>query len=151
MEHRISAGALVVDDGKILLVRHNKPEAYDFWVAPGGGVIGDEDIFAAAVREVREEAGLRVDPLRIAYIEELTQPGLRHCKFWIHCRLLGGELATDEESTLREYIVDARFLSRDELAGKTVFPPVFDDTFWADLEDNFPRVKHLGLRQMAFY
>ena len=48
MNHRISAGVLVINQDKILLVNHKKPGHYDFWVAPGGGVLGTEDIESAA-------------------------------------------------------------------------------------------------------
>jgi len=77
MNHRIAAGALVVHDDRVLLVRHYKPGAYDFWVAPGGGAEGGEDLHAALRRAVKEESGLVVEPERIAYIEELLTPDTR--------------------------------------------------------------------------
>lgn len=43
VEHRISAALILEIDGKILLVRHHNPGAYDFWVTPGGGAVGDKD------------------------------------------------------------------------------------------------------------
>lgn len=49
MTHRISAGAIVESDGRLLLVRHYRPGRYDFWVAPGGGVKGDESLAASVV------------------------------------------------------------------------------------------------------
>lgn len=67
MNHRISAGARVENNGRLLLVRHRKQAAYDFWVAPGGGVQGAESLLAAAEREIREETGLVV-------VAELTFP-----------------------------------------------------------------------------
>ena len=77
MKHRIAAGVIVEEECRILLVRHMKPGAYDFWVAPGGGAEGTEDLIAAAKREVYEEAGLHIEPMRIAYIEELSTPHTR--------------------------------------------------------------------------
>jgi len=42
MKHRISVGVIVEQAERLLLVRHLKPGAYDFWVPPGGGVQGTE-------------------------------------------------------------------------------------------------------------
>ena len=123
MEHRISAGVIVESDGKVLLVRHHKPGAYDFWVAPGGGALGDEDLRATAKREAFEECGLYIEPGRLLYIEEFVQPGKRHCKVWFAVHLVGGTLDFGAPEARSEHIVEAAWLEHDELAGRTVFPP----------------------------
>ena len=151
MKHRIAAGALVVRDHQVLLVRHRKPDAYDFWVAPGGGAEGIEDLQTTVCREVREECGLEVLPERIAYIEELLTPHSRECKVWFYARFVSGALSTSAHEATREFIVDARFMSRSEFQGKIVFPPVLVDAFWADLDAGFPAPKYLGVREMEFY
>ena len=62
---RRTARVLVRDaNGAILLLRgHNisSPET-TFWFTPGGGIEAGEDARGAAVRELREETGLRVEP-----------------------------------------------------------------------------------------
>jgi len=151
MDCRIAAGALVVRDGKVLLVRHRKPGAYDFWVAPGGGAEDGEDLHSALRREVLEESGLLVEPERIAYIEDLLTPKMRECKIWFYARLTGGVLSSSSAEAAREYIADAQFLSRGEFGGRTIFPPVLRDVFWADLDAGFPAPRYLGLRPMEFY
>jgi 8-oxo-dGTP diphosphatase len=151
MKHRIAAGALVVHEDRILLVRHHKADAYDFWVAPGGGAEGDEDLQATLRREVEEESGLVVEPERIVYIEELLTPDTRECKVWFHARLISGELSTSTREAAREYIIDAQFLARTEFEGKIVFPPVLNNVFWADLETGFREPRYLGVRKMEFY
>ena len=151
MDHRIAAGALVVRSDKVLLVRHHKPGAYDFWVAPGGGAEDAEDLHSALRREVLEESGLLVEPERIAYIEDLSTPTVRECKIWFYARMIGGELSSNSAEAARERITDAQFLSRAEFDGRTVFPPVLRDVFWADLEAGFPEPTYLGLRRMEFY
>ena len=151
MDHRISAGALVVNDDTILLVRHYKPNSYDFWVAPGGGVMATEDIYTAAKREAFEETGLSIEPLRLAYIEELFTPQTRHCKFWLFSKLLGGELSTEALEAKKEYIVDAQFISRTAFQGKIVFPSILHEQFWQDIESGFPKPKYLGIHEMKFY
>lgn len=151
MKHRIAAGALVVQHNRVLLVRHRKPGAYDFWVAPGGGAEDAEDLHSALRREVREECGLLVEPIRIAYIEELSTPTTRECKIWFQAHVIGGELSVASSEAAHEFIADTSFLSRDEFDGKIVFPPVLRDVFWDDLEAGFLEPKYLGLRAMQFY
>jgi len=152
MNHRISAGALVFHDEKILMVRHYRKERYDFWVAPGGGVQDGEDARSAAAREALEEAGIHVDPKKIAFIEELENPNEKGCKLWFHCEMKGGNLSTEPASAEREGIVDVQFLSRKDLASKVAFPTVVkDDDFWDSAKRGFPEVKYLGLNQMENY
>ena len=93
VKHRIAAGVLVVHEERVLLVRHRREGAYDFWVAPGGGAEPGEDLLAAARREAREETGIRVEPLRIAYIEDLVSDHIRELKVWFFARYVAGEPA----------------------------------------------------------
>jgi 8-oxo-dGTP diphosphatase len=58
-----SAGALVVPDGRILLVRRAYPP-HD-WVMPGGNADADESPVETFRREVAEEVGLDVRPERM--------------------------------------------------------------------------------------
>lgn len=151
MRHRISAGALVEEDGRILVVRHVRPQFYDFWVAPGGGAKDEEELAAAAMREVREESGLDVAIGQLVYVEELLDPNTRHCKFWFTARLVGGALRTDYPAAVSEHIVEAAWLSRPEMEGRIVYPPVLAGRYWEDKARGFPGVGHLGLRRMAFW
>jgi 8-oxo-dGTP pyrophosphatase MutT (NUDIX family) len=48
----------IVNNGAVLLRLHEK---YNFWIAPGGHVDPGEDINQAALREVWEEVGLKVE------------------------------------------------------------------------------------------
>jgi ADP-ribose pyrophosphatase YjhB (NUDIX family) len=151
VEHRISAGVIVEDNDKVLLVRHHKPGAYDFWVAPGGGALGDEDLRGTAKREAFEECGLHVEPERLLYIEEFVQPGKRHCKVWFVGRLVGGNLDCGAPEARSEHIVEAAWFARKELGGKTVFPPMLLDDYWDDKAAGWTVPRYVGLRQMDFY
>lgn len=127
------------------------PGRYDFWVAPGGGVQGLEHLPEAAEREAKEETGLVIESAELLYIEELTQPEIRHCKFWFRGYLRGGELSASGPNALSEHIVEAAWLSRGELAGKHIFPPVVTERYWADRTTGLSGPVHLGLRHMAFW
>ncbi|HWH40478.1 MAG TPA: NUDIX domain-containing protein [Usitatibacter sp.] len=147
MRHRIAAGALVLRDDRLLLVHHRREGAYDFWVPPGGGIVGAEALDEAAAREVAEETGLVVEATALAYIDELLISGTRQCKFWYLARIVGGTLTTGSAAARAEHIVEARFLGEDELGDKTVFPTVIRDEFWVHLREGFERPRFLGVRE----
>ena len=60
LPHRIAAGAIVVRDDMVLLLRYRDPGGGTYLVAPGGGVLEHESVADAAVRETFEETGVRV-------------------------------------------------------------------------------------------
>lgn len=58
-----SVAIIVYDElGRVLLVRHSEG---DVWVAPGGSIEPPESLADAAVREMWEETGLWVEPVRV--------------------------------------------------------------------------------------
>lgn len=56
---RVTVKALVVKDGKILLIKES-PELSGKWELPGGGLDFGEDIHEGLRREVEEEMGMKV-------------------------------------------------------------------------------------------
>ena len=60
-----ACGALIHGD-TILMVQHREPSR-SYWTLPGGGVEAGETPAEAAVREVREETGLRVRTVRLLW------------------------------------------------------------------------------------
>lgn len=75
METRTRVAALIVTDGRILLVAATSNRAY--LVPPGGGVEPGESLAAAVVRETAEEAGLAVEAGRLVAYREVQRPA-RH-------------------------------------------------------------------------
>lgn len=150
MRHRISAAGIVLRGDQLLLVRHHRPGRYDFWLPPGGGLEGEESLFEAAQREVREETGLVVRAERLLYLQEIAEPGLHICKSFVLCSEVGGELSLDHRlDDERERLVEARFLPEEALAGLDVRPDVFRETFWQDGRAGFPDFRYLGLHHAA--
>lgn len=64
-----SAGGVIFKDGRLLLIKMRNLAGDEVWTFPKGHLEGDETADAAALREVREEAGLEcriLTPLHVA-------------------------------------------------------------------------------------
>jgi len=59
----IAVSAAVFRNGRVLIVRRVQPSAAGLYTLPGGVVELGEALTEAAVREVREETGLEIEPL----------------------------------------------------------------------------------------
>jgi 8-oxo-dGTP diphosphatase len=98
-EHKVAAGVLVADDeGKVLLVRRRMQPGQGLWTFPAGFVDFDEDPAEAAVRECREETGLKV---KITGLLDIIA-GREHAHgadivIVYRAQLLGGELKADDD------------------------------------------------------
>jgi len=61
----VAVGAVVVNEGRVLLVRRGTEPMLGHWSLPGGLVEVGETLTDAIVREVREETGLIVQPISL--------------------------------------------------------------------------------------
>lgn len=149
MQHRIAAGAFVVKDDRLLLLRHQN-EAYDFWTPPGGGVEDYEELTAAAEREAFEEVGIRVRTNCLAYIDELIDDSGRMIKFWFLADYVSGEIDVSHNPVSDEAIKEAYWFTRKDLPTGHVFPALIRDSFWDDLARGFSLPRKLPLQYSIF-
>lgn len=56
----VTADAVVVQSGKVLLVKRGGNPGKGLWALPGGFINPDEPVFESAIRELKEETGLKV-------------------------------------------------------------------------------------------
>lgn len=150
MAHRISAGALVLREEKILLVRHHRSAHHDFWIGPGGGVEGGETLEATAERETLEESGVTIKVRRLAYLDELWSDTDRAVKFWFLADYVAGEIDVTANPAEGESIIEANWFARDQLPSGHLFPEPLRDRFWSDLQTGFPAPVKLPLRRLHF-
>ena len=54
-------GAVIVEDGRLLLIRRGRGAYRGYWAVPGGRQRRGETMRDAVIREVREETGLAVE------------------------------------------------------------------------------------------
>ena len=74
--------ATVISDGKVLLVKRANEPARGRWGLPGGVVELGERVEDAVVREVREETGLSVRPIRtLTVYDSIVRDDERRVRF----------------------------------------------------------------------
>jgi 8-oxo-dGTP pyrophosphatase MutT (NUDIX family) len=134
LAHRIAAGAIVLQDDRILLVRYREPGGGTYLVAPGGGVLEHESVADAAVRETLEETGVSVAPGRVLLIEDILTTRFKMCKVWLACDVVGGDVSATEGARLEE-IAEARWFHRAELDSERVYPWIVTARAWQSFRD----------------
>src|SRR5437763_12332602 len=112
----LAVSAVIIRDGRILVVRRARPPADGLFSLPGGLVETGETLTDAIKREVAEETGLTIEPVALAGFREAIMHDKdrrveRHfviLSFAARCR--SGELLLNEE------LSDARWVTWEELA-----------------------------------
>ncbi|MFH1787931.1 MAG: NUDIX hydrolase [Candidatus Altiarchaeota archaeon] len=107
----LTVDGVVVDGGRVLLVKRLNPPFQGLWALPGGFVDVGESCEEAVVREVREETGLDVEIKKLVgvYSDPARDPRGHTASAVYLCGKKGGRLAADDDAA------DARFFSFDEL------------------------------------
>ncbi len=99
VERVACAGGIVVQDGRLLLVRRRNEPAAGTWSLPGGRVLAGESVEAAVTREVLEETGLVVDVGEpVGRVELAAGPGRVYVVDDLACRVRAGELAAGDDA-----------------------------------------------------
>jgi ADP-ribose pyrophosphatase YjhB (NUDIX family) len=98
--HSVSITGIVVrDDGLILAIKRADDGR---WVPPGGVLELGESPQDGVVREVYEETGMKVRPIRLTGVYKNMKLGVVSLAF--KCEVVGGELNTSSESTRVEWL-----------------------------------------------
>lgn len=137
MDFGVRVAAVVAREGRLLLVRHQKPDRAPYWVLPGGRLEPGETIPACAAREVDEETGLRAAFSGVLYVGEFLREGRHTVDVTVRMipddaaeASLGTdpEVAPDAEPTLREL----RWVGVEELRGIELLPTTLKERLLRD-------------------
>jgi 8-oxo-dGTP diphosphatase len=105
-------GALIFEDGKILLVERGKEPLKGYWSLPGGILETGEKLEDAIRREVLEETGLEVEPLSMFEIFERIMPDhsgrveYHYVLIDYLCRPTGGRLMAASDASRAAWVTE---------------------------------------------
>ncbi len=110
----VGVGAVIIKDGKILLVKRGNEPNRDMWSIPGGIVKVGESLIEALKREVEEEVGLKIDVGDVACVSEeiIEENGRIRFHYVIidfFAEVVGGELKPNSDA------LDAKWVDLDDI------------------------------------
>lgn len=108
---KLDTRAAIFDErGAVLLVKERNGK----WSLPGGWVDYNLSVKENTIKEVKEEAGLDVEAVRVIAVQDREKHNRPHyaygvCKIFVECRILGGSFQENLET------VDSGWFLQDEL------------------------------------
>ncbi len=128
----LGVGAIIIEDGRILLAERGREPLKGYWSLPGGVVETGETLAQAVRRETLEETGLKIEPVSVVEIFErimLDEAGTAEYHYVLIdylCRVTGGALTPGDD------VSDARWVPRAELGSYVITSgtlPVIEKAF----------------------
>ena len=113
----VGVGAVIVHEGRVVLVQRGTEPLKGQWSIPGGGLEVGETLRQCAVREAREETGLEIeagevlDVFDAIYAQADGRILYHYVLIDFACRLVGGELRAGGDA------VQAKWVAPQELDG----------------------------------
>jgi ADP-ribose pyrophosphatase YjhB (NUDIX family) len=116
----VGVGAVVVEQGRVLLVRRGREPLKGHWSLPGGMLELGESLVDGVVREVREETGLTVEPIElIELLDRIHREGERVRYHYVIadylCRVAGGALQAASDADAVRWVERAEWNSHSAL------------------------------------
>jgi 8-oxo-dGTP diphosphatase len=121
----IGVGAVVVDQGRVLLVQRGHEPSKGKWSLPGGMLELGESLMNGVAREVKEETGLNVEVVELVElidrIHKESSPSGESVRYHYViadylCRILGGTLQAASDAAAVRWVERAEWNSHSALA-----------------------------------
>ena len=125
----VGVGAVVVDRGRVLLIRRGTEPLKGQWSLPGGMLELGESLVAGVVRVVREETGLAVEVVEL--VELLDRIHRDEDRVRYHyviadylCRVTGGALEAASDADAVRWVERAEWNRQDSSGGALKLDPI---------------------------
>jgi 8-oxo-dGTP diphosphatase len=118
----IGVGAIIVDAGKVVLIKRGHPPLEGEWSIPGGVLEVGETMREGVIREAREETSLLVEPMGLLGVyDRVLRDDRGHVLYHyvlvdFLCRRIAGELRAAGDAA------DAKWLSAQETSALSLPP-----------------------------
>jgi ADP-ribose pyrophosphatase YjhB (NUDIX family) len=119
----VGVGAVIVDRGRVVVVRRSTEPLKGEWSIPGGMLELGESVAAAAAREALEETGLTVEPGEVLGVFDRILPDsagkvrYHYVLIDLLCRRVSGELRAGGDAA------EVRWLTAEQLRSFPVAEP----------------------------
>jgi len=117
-------GAVMTQNGLLLMVQRGRPPGEGLWAVPGGKVRFGETMIGAVRREVFEETGLEIRPGRVIWAGDSIGPGeppaWHFCLVDFLCTVEGGDLLAGDDAAA------AAWVPLEKVAELPLTPTMFD-------------------------
>lgn len=129
---RVGVAAIVVKDGRVLLVKRKNVHGSGSWSTPGGHLEFGETPEQCAIREMEEEVGIKITDVHfVAATNDVFIDNNKHyISLWMAGKLLSGEPRVVADYELDDYgwfewdnLPTPLFLPFENLVNQKCYPP----------------------------
>jgi mutator protein MutT len=122
-------GAVIVENGRVLLVRRGSEPMKGHWTLPGGLLELGESLTEGVMREVREETGLIVEVLElIELLDRIHREAERVRYHYVIadylCRVTGGQLQAASDADAVRWVERTEWNKPDTILGALQIDPI---------------------------
>ncbi|MFC4873765.1 NUDIX domain-containing protein [Negadavirga shengliensis] len=89
---RARVNGILMEDEKILMIKHRMGDDRVFWNVPGGGMHYGKNAEQNLIREFYEETGLNIAIRQYLFVHEFLQPPLHAIELFFEVKRKGGKL-----------------------------------------------------------
>jgi 8-oxo-dGTP diphosphatase len=111
---RIRVCGICIEDGQLLLVKHDHlGRTGTLWAPPGGGMEYGESAEEALLREFKEETNLSVEIINFLFVHEYLDPPLHGIELFFQVKINEGTLSLGQDPempTTNQILSDAKFV-----------------------------------------
>ncbi|RUA34959.1 MAG: NUDIX hydrolase [Bacteroidetes bacterium] len=115
---RVRVGGILIEDNKVLLLKHDSVGKKDYlWSPPGGGMEFGENAEENLKREFFEETGLQIKVDELLFINEFINNKIHAIELFFKVKKTGGilKLGNDPEMGNQQILSDLAFFDENKL------------------------------------